>query len=29
LYAVDAVVRRSMPLQQTRDGKADARGGAA
>jgi NADH-quinone oxidoreductase subunit G len=29
LYAVDAVVRRSAPLQQTRDGRAGARGGGA
>jgi NADH-quinone oxidoreductase subunit G len=29
LYAVDAVVRRSAPLQQTTEGRAGARGGAA
>ena len=29
LYAVDAVVRRSRPLQETREGQAGARGGAA
>jgi NADH-quinone oxidoreductase subunit G len=29
LYAVDAVVRRSRPLQETREGQAAARGGAA
>jgi NADH-quinone oxidoreductase subunit G len=29
LYAGDAVVRRSTPLQQTREGRAGARGGAA
>jgi len=29
LYAVDAVVRRSRPLQQTREGQAWAKGGAA
>jgi NADH-quinone oxidoreductase subunit G len=27
IYRVDAVVRRSRPLQETRDGRADARGG--
>jgi len=29
LYAVDAVVRRSRPLQETREGQAGAQGGAA
>jgi NADH-quinone oxidoreductase subunit G len=29
IYAVDAVVRRSRPLQETRDGQTGARGGAA
>jgi len=29
LYAVDAVVRRSRPLQETSEGQAAARGGAA
>ncbi len=29
LYAVDAVVRRSAPLQQTREGRAGSRGGVA
>jgi NADH-quinone oxidoreductase subunit G len=28
IYEVDAIVRRSRPLQQTRDGRAGARGGA-
>ena len=27
IYRVDPVVRRSQPLQETRDGRADARGG--
>jgi NADH-quinone oxidoreductase subunit G len=27
IYGVDAIVRRSRPLQETRDGRADARGG--
>jgi NADH-quinone oxidoreductase subunit G len=29
IYAVDPVVRRSRPLQETRDGRAAGRGGAA
>jgi NADH-quinone oxidoreductase subunit G len=29
IYAVDAVVRRSQPLQETRDGRAGAAGGAS
>jgi hypothetical protein len=27
IYSVDAVVRRSRPLQDTRDGRADSQGG--
>ena len=27
IYAVDPIVRRSRPLQETRDGRADAQGG--
>jgi hypothetical protein len=29
LYAVDAVVRRSRPLQETREAREGAQGGAA